>query len=372
MDKRENMRIYIGLLSAFLLFTGCTPSTGDTMFRKKMELDTSLSSPKGYPIDIVQGYNAYRDEEGNLMGGFFAPQVSRGWDIPEGTAGGQMDHFPHRVHLCWFSNAENQFYQLDAELPVEKMKELYNEGFRLPSADTVDHIPVGTHVTYDGIGFMMAPGGGVVVKMIADEAKEIGYFKAKKIDMPWHVFQNVPPERVPSGHREQWVDHSLSEKLIGKEAREEILGHKIPFGLWDEVYRRTYPWSMHIVHPWALEKYYIQFVNTERYIVWEDQVAKERNRTGAPVPAFFGVYFITPEGKRMVGLVKFDLRKTVKLFEEYFKNTSERANLDVKVSDDLKSVEVKLVNSQKSVIVPHRLWRVSELYQDNWGFAKMD
>ncbi|MDD3597510.1 hypothetical protein [Sulfuricurvum sp.] len=42
-------------------------------------------------------------------------------------------------------------------------------------------------------------------------------------------------------------------------------------------------------------------------------------------------------------------------------NSLERATLEVKVSDDL-----------KSVVVPHRLWRVSELYQDNWGFAKMD
>ncbi|MDD3598050.1 DUF2931 family protein [Sulfuricurvum sp.] len=342
------------------------------MFRKKMELHTTLSSPKGYSIDIVQGYNAYRDEHGNLMGGFFAPSVATGWDVPEGTAGGRMDRFPHRVHLCWFSNAENQFYQLDAELPVEKMKELYKEGYRLPSADTVDHVPVGAHVTYSAIGFMMAPGGGVVAKMVAEEAREIGYFKAKKIDMPWHVFQNVTPDRIDPNDRQDWVNLNLEERFTGKQAYDEIHNHQIPFGLWDEVYRRTYPWSMHIVHPWALEKYYIQFVNTERYIVWEDQVAKERNRVGTPVPAFFGVYFITPEGKRMVGLVKFDLRKTTKLFEEYFKNTSERANLDVKVSDDLKSVEVKLVNSQKSVVVPHRLWRVSELYKDNWGFAKMD
>jgi len=366
------LRNLVLCMSILLALLGCTPSTGDTIFRKKMELDTSLSSPRGYSIDIVQGYNAYRDEEGNLMGGFFAPRVKRGWDIPEGTAGGRMDRFPHRVHLRWFSNAENQFYELDTELPVDKMKELHKEGFRLPSADTVDHIPVGAHITYDGIGFMMAPGGGVVVKMIAEEAREIGYFKAKKIDMPWHIFQNVTPDRISPNDRQDWVTSGLSEDRIGKEARDEIINHKIPFGLWDEVYRRTYPWEMHISHPWALEKYYIQFVNTERYIVWEDQVAKERNRVGTPVPAFFGVYFITPEGKRMVGLVKFDLRKTSKHFEEYFKNTSERANLDVKVSADLKSVEVKLINSQKSVVVPHRLWRVSELYEDNWGFDKMD
>ena len=342
------------------------------MVRKKMELDTSLSSPKGYPIDIVQGYNAYRDENGNLMGGFFAPRVKSGWDDPNGVAGGRMDRFPHRIHLCWFSNAENQFYQLDAELPVEKMKKLYDEGFRLDSADTVDHIPIGAHVTYNGICFMMAPGGGVVAKMIGDEAREIGYFKAKKIDLPWHVFQNVPPERVPDGHREEWVNSGLSEDRIGKEAREEILGHKIPFGLWDEVYRQPYPWSLQIIHPQALKKYYIEFVNTERYIVWEDQVEKERNRAGAPVPAHIGVYIITPEHKRMVGLVKFDLRKTAKLFEEYFKNNPERATLEIKVSDDLKSVEVKLVNSKKSIIVPHRIWKVNELYKENWGFDTMD
>ena len=342
------------------------------MFRKKMELDTSLSSPRGYSIDIVQGYNAYRDENGNLMGGFFAPQVSSGWDDPNGTAGGRMDRFPHRVHLCWFSNAENQFYQLDAELPVEKMKELYKEGFRLDSADTVDHISVGAHVTYLGICFMMAPGGGVVAKMIGDEAREIGHFKAKKIDIPWHIFQNVTPDRIDPNDRADWVSHTLQEKFTGKEAYDEIHNHKIPFGLWDEVYRRTYPWSMHIVHPLALKKYYIEFVNTERYLVWEDMVEKERNRAAAPVPAHIGVYIITPEHKRMVGLVKFDLRKTTKLFEEYFKNTSERANLDVKVSDDLKSVEVRLVNSQKSIIVPYRIWKVNELYKDNWGFDTMD
>jgi len=369
------MRLRNILLSITILLTlsGCTnqQSLGDIMhFKKPVALDTSLSSPDGYPVIVVEGYNAYRDENGELMGGFSSNVTMQGWEVPNSTAGGRMNRYPHHVHLRWLSVAENQFYELDADLPAEKIHQLYEEGFRAHDNHTASHINVGDREDYIGLCFLMAPGGGVVVKMISSEGREIAYYKAKKVDMPWHEFQNVPKERVKAGDREEFIESYREEKFIDNPvAYDQIIHHKIPYGLWDDVYRRRYPWHIEIVNPIAYKQYYIKYVNTETFLVWEDQIEQDKAKPDRPVPAHMGVYFTNSAGERLVGLLKFDVLKTPEVFKEFFKDSHEHARLEIKVSDDLKNVEVRLIDSHHSVIVPHRIWKVRPVAGNSgWGF----
>lgn len=365
-------------LGIILALSGCSThqSLGDIMrFKKPVKLHTALSSPEGYPVIMAQGYNAYRDKNGNLMGGFFSNVTMQGWDVPNGTAGGEMEDYPHHVHLRWLSVAENQFYELDADLPAEKIRQIYEEGFRAHDAQTYDpstinHVKIGDYKPLNGICFLMAPGGGVQVNMIGGERRDIGYYKAKKTDMPWHKFHNVTADRIKPGDRETYIDHLTTEEFIGNPvAYNQIKNHKIPYGLWDEVYRLRYPWHIEILNPIAHKQHYIEYVNTEAFLVWEDQIAQDKAKPDRPVPAHMGIYFTNSSGVRLVGLLKFDVLKTPELFKEFFKDSHEHAQLEIKVSDDLQHVEVRLKDSHRSVIVPHRIWKVKPVAGNSgWGF----
>lgn len=337
---------------------------------KPVELHTALSSPDGYPVLMVEGYNAYRDENGELMGGFFAPVTMQGWAVPNGAGAGRMDRYPHHVHLRWLSVAENQFYELDSDLPAEKIRQFYEQGYRAHADNTAFNVKTGDYEPLAGICFLMAPGGGVQVNMISSEGREIAYYKAKKVDMPWHIFHNVTADRVKPGDRETYIEHLTTEKFIDNPvAYDQIIHHKIPFGLWDDVYRRRYPWHVEIVNPIAYKQYYVEYVNTETFLVWEDQIEQDKAKPDRPVPAHMGVYFKNSEGKRFSGLLKFDVLKTPELYKEFFKNSHEPARLEIKVSDDLQNVEVRLIDSNHSVIVPHRLWKVRPIEGHGWSFG---
>ncbi|HZF71547.1 DUF2931 family protein [Sulfuricurvum sp.] len=336
--------------------------------KKSVELHTALSSPEGYPVLMVQGYNAYRDEDGFPIGGFFSNVTMQGWDTPNGVAGGRMDKFPHHVHLRWLSVAENQFYELNADLPVEKIRKLYEQGYRAHANNTAFNVKTGEYKPLDGICFLMAPGGGVQVNMIGGEGREIAFYKAKKIDMPWHEYHNVPKGK--EGSREEDIKYLTSEKFIDNPmAYDQIKNHKIPYGLWDEVYRLRYPWHVEILNPIAYKQYYVEYVNAESFLVWEDQIEQDKAKPDRPVPSHFGIYFTNSAGERLVGLLKFDVLKTPELFKEFFKDSHEHARLEIKVSDDLQHVEVKLKDSHRSVIVPHRIWKVKPVAGNSgWGF----
>ncbi|MDD5161118.1 MAG: DUF2931 family protein [Sulfuricurvum sp.] len=375
--RLRNLLLYMSILFAI---TGCSnhQTLGDIMSGKpKVTFETSISAPKGYPVELVDGYCGYFNESGKPTGGFFG-SASMGWDEFGSVGTSTVYGFPKRVRLRWLSLAENQFYELDAELPMEKMRQLYAQGYRSPVKTThyigngvSEDISIGQWRPFTGFTFMMAPGGSVVVKLIGREARELAYFQAKKTDMPWHDFQNVPKERV--GDRNEWVkkmyDITAKEYPIGYA---QVMNKQIPYGLWDDVYRRRYPWHVSTTSPLAYREYNVEYLNTERFMIWGDQVDQDLLLADRPAPAKLKVFFKDADGRRLRGFLRFDEVSVAKAFGEFFKYSKEPARLQIETSDDLKTVEVKLINASHSMVIPYTFWRLQLLDGDGWDVDNSD
>ena len=367
-------------MSILLALSGCSnhQSLGDFMSGKpKVTFESDIAAPKGYPVELVDGYCGYFNESGKPTGGFFG-SADMGWDEFGSVGTSPTDGFPKRIRLRWLSLAENQFYELDAELPMEKMRQLYAQGYRSPvktthytGNDVLEDISIGQWRPFTGFVFMLAPGGGVVVKLIDREARELAYFKAKKTDMPWHEFQNVPKERV--GDRNEWV-----KKVYDIRAKEypieyaQVMNKQIPYGLWDDVYRRRYPWHVSATSPLAYREYNVEYLNTERFMIWGDQVDQDLLLADRPAPAKLKVFFKDADGRRLRGFLRFDEVSVAKAFGEFFKYSQEPARLQIETSDDLKTVEVKLINASHSMVIPYTFWKLQLLEGDGWDQDNSD
>lgn len=367
-------------MNILLALSGCSnhQTLRDFMSGKpKVTFESDIAAPKGYPVELVDGYCGYFKEDGKPTGGFFG-SAGLGWDDFGSVGTSTVYGFPKRVRLRWLSLAENQFYELDAELPMEKMRQLYAQGYRSPvktthytGNDVLEDISIGQWRPFTGFVFMLAPGGGVIVKLIGREARELAYFQAKKTDMPWHDFQNVPKERV--GDRNEWV-----KKMYDITAKEypieyaQVMNKQIPYGLWDDVYRRRYPWHVSTTSPLAYREYNVEYLNTERFMIWGDQVEQDLLLADRPAPAKLKVFFKDADGRRLRGFLRFDEVSVAKAFGEFFKYSKEPARLQIETSDDLKTVEVKLINASQTMIIPYTFWKLQLLDGDGWDQDNSD
>ncbi|TDR30680.1 DUF2931 family protein [Hydromonas duriensis] len=319
--------------------------------------ETCISAPRGYEAILVDGWNGYVHADGS--GGGFIGSTSFAWDSCDGVAGGHVDGYPERLHLRWLSVAENQFYELDAKLPVDKMKALAEEGYRLRFPITRDGEKLKDRSNFGSIGIMLAPGGGVVLKLISEEARELAYYQAKKIDMPWHVFQNVSEKEADV--RQDWIKREIQIATKDPVVLAQINNKQIPFGLWDKVYRQRYPWHIAFAGNYKLEEYFIEYLNTERFMIWSEDLMKDAMLSDRPAPFELDLYFKDASGQRMKGALKLDGPSTAKVFTEFFKYVQNPARLSVQMSDDLKSVSLTLVDGVRSVALPYKAWKVEAL-----------
>ena len=93
----------------------------------------TASAPKEYPIEVHIGYLA--DEKNNLICGIPKAGMENGSWQYDGTAAGMGSTIaPSHINLIYVAYAEKKFYQLDADLPKEKILEaIYDCALVTPS-----------------------------------------------------------------------------------------------------------------------------------------------------------------------------------------------------------------------------------------------
>ena len=348
----------LSVISIFIMLgcLGCQSTSVGMGSKGKVNLRSCISAPPGYEMWTVDGYVGYLNAQDEVIGGFWARSGDGGWGMCGTEMSGDLDQYPARVHLRWFSVAENQFYDLDAKLPVEKMRQIYEKGFQNWLPITRDGEKLRDYQTFSRIQFMLAPGGGVVVKLYGAEAREIAYFKANKVDMPWHEFQKVSNESATP--RNVWVKDSIDDLAKSRPAvHAQIVGNKIPYGLWDEVYRRVYPWQLSMSGVKSFENYYVEYLNTEKYMVWPEDMAQFAS-TPKSAPQALELYFIGQNGTRYRGEVTFNDVVVAQKCHEFYKHSQDPARLNIRVSEDLKTAEITLSDALRSIAIPYQDWKV--------------
>lgn len=214
------------------------------------------------------------------------------WGLGNTPLGGNpfKQPLPEVLHLTFFDNYDNQFYQLIQPLPKDKVHDLFTTIHRGVADDDGEDSSPNRYTDFD-IGF--APHGWVILSAIGPGIrKEIGSWQANKIDADYT--QTIGLNQT--GNMEYLKNHDIRKEDVDFTLDNFKKRNPAIYKLWkDGTFKISSDWykNMQIQYPWNLEvtapdgdwsgEYYAEYVNTERYEVLDDQLAKDRTQL-KPVP----------------------------------------------------------------------------------------
>ncbi|MBL4746159.1 MAG: DUF2931 family protein [Flavobacteriaceae bacterium] len=164
------------ILIPLLLITLVTSCQNKKNMNKEYEWRVSANAPKNFPATIyyasLGGVEVRRDGT-----------IDSGWGMSGSSVEG-LKTLPKTLDLIWLSYIDNQFYKGNFKLDQEKIKHIFNEGFK-------DNFGK-DNITYHDFSFVInvAPGGTVALFMkgLGSFQRGVGFFKAEKTDVKWKDF----------------------------------------------------------------------------------------------------------------------------------------------------------------------------------------
>ena len=305
------------------------------MSKDQYEWYATECAPKHYPMQIIRGTFIYHGEKER---GLYIPSggtLTKGWGDPiSDHAVGKFKPLPDRLDITFFSYAEKQFYRGQFDLPYEKIKKLFEDGFDDGKR----------HETYGRIMTGIAPGGAVAVWLLGAVTVEVLYGQAQKVDLdPSRAFG------VPFKDKED-SDEYIAKQLPNSLKPEEIESLKkngIPFGLWAR-YRNRYNWKPVIVKAEAPDGMSAHFLNGESIADWYP----DKEPAASLRPVIQRISFMTSvNGKKVAIQAEFDELETMAAFEKLgskgekvyleFEPQVPRANTRIRLYNDKESIELK-------------------------------
>ncbi|AZI32659.1 DUF2931 family protein [Kaistella carnis] len=282
-----------------LLFWACKEKT-------KLSYSVTATSPTEYPTEVHLGF--FTDAKNQLICGVpKTGMLQAGWqgDGAKGGQGGSV--IPAHIDLTYVAYAEKKFYHLDADLPKEKILEVFRKGY-LTQSNEIDEngkkMMVPAH--YDILTVGMAPGGMVVIWLSGNKSRvEICRLQAKETFVDVNDFyQNADNE-----NQEQFFN-SWFKLAVPDSIQAEIEKNGIPFKLWDD-YRIRYKYRF-VVNPYddkdkVTGVHNLQYSGEEDFITKQSDAEKYREQ-GIP-------YNVTVEFTKYFVNIIFDDRETISVFE---------------------------------------------------------
>ncbi len=198
----------------------------------KYNYQASESAPMYYPMQIISGALYYQDGSGSL----YIPNmavVANGWGDDNSSHVLDNDGYPlpNKLKTIFYSFTEKQFYQGEFELPVNKIQELFDNGYQSLRADKV--------LTYDKFIVGVAPGGGVAIWLSSmDRRVEVFFGKAEKIEGDWKWItdnQEVDPD--------EYIQEIIEYERRTPEQLDIYNKEGVPFGVWEKYHERRYAWK---------------------------------------------------------------------------------------------------------------------------------
>ncbi|WP_445712383.1 DUF2931 family protein [Flavobacterium sp.] len=222
------MRLILLTYLFFLSLVSCK-----TTKEEKFEWLPTSNAPEFYPTEIVKSTMIL--EDGSQV---YIPTSGinhNGWGNsgPFHSQGPDLKAIPVKLDITWASYIEKKFYTGSWDLPVARIKELFEKGTigwrtNLPS-------------TYSEVRVGCAPGGVVVVWMYGDDQQiEIARFQAEETKVDLKII--VPGN--PTLTEKDYFD--ICKSL--PEAYENLKSKGIQYDIWD-IYRKKYNWRTQIEIP---------------------------------------------------------------------------------------------------------------------------
>ncbi|MDC8100904.1 DUF2931 family protein [Chryseobacterium rhizosphaerae] len=225
------MKIAVFIFLSLLSWEGCTKNSQ----KEKFPYMVTMTAPKEYPVEVHIG--VLTDDKKKLICGVPKSGVVNTRWVYDGKNGGQGGNtVPSHLNLTYVSYAEKKFWRVDADLPKEKILQLFREGFMIQgNPDDKGEFPW-EESTYDELTIGAAPGGVIVVWLSGNHhRREVCRLQAKETFVNKDEFmRRIDPKET----QEQFYE--LSYKiLVPDSTKQKIKENGIPFGIWDQ-YREKY------------------------------------------------------------------------------------------------------------------------------------
>ena len=217
---------------------------------------------------------------------------------------------PERLKLTYYEMMEDKFYQLDTELPTEKIRQLFNT----PDAGWEESYFEGeilaplSFKTRD-INIAVAPEGWIILFAVGSHGNryEIGSWQAKEIEANYDadVFfmdNSIPIEQLQDGKHKAATRQKFLTEFQTNNPEIFKMWQSGKWKITSDWYKRLqtkYPWNLSITvdeGSWDGE-YEAAYANTERYEVLSDQIHNDKLALKA-VPNQIFTWLTNQDGKR--------------------------------------------------------------------------
>ncbi|MCQ9639134.1 DUF2931 family protein [Chryseobacterium sp. WG14] len=297
------MRILLFIFFSVLAWESCTKNRQQEKFSYRV----TMTAPKEYPVEVHVG--TLTDDKKELICGVPKAGVTTGsWQYDGAEAGQGGSTIPSHIDLTYVSYAEKKFWRIDADLPKEKMLQLFREGFMIQGNPDGNGDFPWEESTYDGITIGAAPGGVVIVWLSGNHhRREICRLQAKETTVDVNDFYDNPHNRTQQGFFDELYKISISDSI-----KTEIAKNGIPFGLWDK-YREKYNYRFRL-HPYdgkdTFDQIYRLNYNGESEYLIGAKAAEVYKKDAIP----YNVTFMMQKYSAEIG---FDDTELMRIFENF-------------------------------------------------------
>ncbi|RDH83857.1 MAG: hypothetical protein DIZ80_06900 [endosymbiont of Galathealinum brachiosum] len=198
----------------------------------KYEYQASESAPLYFPMQIISGALYYHDGSGSL----YVPNMTvfaGGWGDWRSSHVLDSDGspLPNKLKLTFYSYMEDQFYQGEFELPLERIEAL----FKNKHYSFVDE----EEITFDKFIVGTTPDGGVSVWLNAIERRiEVFHGQADKIQGDWKWVIDSPEV-----DRDDYIKEVIEYEQRSPEQLAFYNENGIPYGKWKAYSKARYIWK---------------------------------------------------------------------------------------------------------------------------------
>ncbi len=253
----------------------------NSYMKKEYEWSAHISAPKEYPVEVYTG----------AAGGYFFSQMggfsNAGWgrSISDSNIKAPV---PERLDMTWLSYVDDKFYTGEWKLPVEKIQQLFDEGYYSKRGSDAEIEP------YDCINIGLGPKGMVVVWVAGtDKQIEVARFQAHETTLDPKLITEEEKYMFEKNYAKDMLTY---DGTISKDLREYIKQNGYPPAEAYETYREKYLWKPKVILPEGskISRLYIKMSNGE----FEDPFDRPIDQKHRAIPCAFQIFWSVINGKK--------------------------------------------------------------------------
>jgi len=327
----------------FIMATGMIAAftTCKTMTNKRMEYRYYISgnAPELYPTEIWYSALFFEQDEALPIPKCYPYRGEWGEILSTEILSRENYPMPIKLDIAWLSIVEQQFYQLETDLPADRFQSVWDQA----PAETFSHIVLG-----------MAPHGGVALWCVGyDKSVLVEWMHAKTCEVNFRDFKHGDQystlenycARYLEGNplaKEHAEDKGLPQRdLYDNYMKQFTYRYQIEFGQWDEDKKEWMPYADNN-NPKAEFEYIEECLFDGTHDKLHDGSLMNYHQAGKPKKLAVKWHTIESEYTAYLWFEDEDICSVFNRF--YGSNTEVKTDLTVKIDTDKNKYELSLLH----------------------------